>query len=202
MSGEHEDLVGAAAGLLAQGSGVPTPEEIAEVAGVPVATVGDGTAVLAEALLVHVGSTMNSTPGLPPAGEGTVEENLGMFIAAGCEVLGQVAPAFARLAARPDVLARFHAMVGGDAAFGAPAGDSRGVEGRGLPDLLSGYLRAEQELGRVPADADVPAVVSLVVGAIHGQILPPVLFNPGTPVRPSADLAARLAAVVVRGLAR
>lgn len=195
MSGEHEDLVGAAAGLLAAGSGVPTAAEIAEVAGVPAATVGDGTAVLAEALLVHVGSTMNSAPRLPSAGEGTVEENVALFIAAGFDVLGQVAPAFARLAARPDVLARFHGMVGGDAAFSEAEG-----EGRGLPDLLSRYLRAEQELGRVPADVDLSAVVSLVVGAIHGQILPPVLFHPGAPVRPPADLAGRLAAVVLRGL--
>jgi hypothetical protein len=44
--------------------------------------------------------------------------------------------------------------------------------------------------------------VTLVVGAIHGQILPRVLFSPpGSPIIPPPDLAGRLAETVVAGIA-
>src|SRR5215471_16455358 len=36
--------------------------------------------LLAQALLVHVGTVMNAAPGLPPAGSGTVADNLRLFI--------------------------------------------------------------------------------------------------------------------------
>jgi hypothetical protein len=48
----------------------------------------------------------------------------------------------------------------------------------------------------------VDAAVSLIVGAIHGQILPRVLFSPpGRPVVPPSGLAARLAETVLSGIA-
>ena len=179
-----------------------------------------------EDLLAHVGAVMSSAPPMAPAGTGTVVGNLGFFIDRGLAVLGQVTPAFAGLHSQPKVLVRFHAMVGGNAAFAvgddgggaaggagrAPAGHAAGDAGPGadpgperplgLPDTLSVYLRAEQRLGRVDAAADIDAAVTLIVGAIHGQILPQVLLSPpGQPVAAAPGLAGRLATTVMAGLA-
>src|SRR6516225_10425428 len=74
--------------------------------------------LLAHALLAHVGSVMASAPQLLPLpGEGTLAENLRVFIEGGMASLMRVTPAFAGLLSQPKVLSRFHAMVGGDAAF-------------------------------------------------------------------------------------
>jgi AcrR family transcriptional regulator len=197
--------------------------------------------LLAHALLAHVGAVMSAAPPMRAPGTGTVTGNLGYFIDRGLELLGRLSPAFAGLQSQPGVLARFHAMVGGDAAFGV--GDSRPADGSGdtgtgdgrgdghgargghsavggreaahgraagpdaggpasLPETLLAYLRAEQELGRVAAGADVDAATALIVGAIHGQILPQVLLRPpGTPITAAPGLAARLARTVMDGLA-
>ena len=222
--------------------------------------------LLVHALLAHVGNVMASAPALlPPPGEGTVAENLRVFIDGGIANLLRVTPAFAGLLSQPKVLARFHAMVGGDAAFdpigegaeepagdagvptenaGVPAEDAEELAGdagvpaedagvpaedaghtqdagrpaedvgeesdhgagpgepRGLPDLLTAYLQGEQRLGRIDAAADIGAAASLIVGAMHGQILPRVLFAPpGTPVSIPSGLSARLADVVLEGIA-
>ncbi len=190
--------------------------------------------LLAHALLAHVGTVMASAPQPPPAGSATVQENLRLLIDGGIAVLVRVMPAFAGLLSQPKVLSRFHAMVGGDAAFagaaavedapsgaagensmpagGSPAqagdrpasaGDRSGPAGaRGLPDLLSAYLYAEQRVGRIDPAADVDAAATLIVGAMHGQVLPRVLFSPpGGRVTIPASLAARLAEVVLRGIA-
>jgi AcrR family transcriptional regulator len=162
--------------------------------------------LLVHALLAHVGNVMNSVPQLlPPPGEGTVAENLQAFIDGGIATLQRVTPAFAGLIAQPKVLARFHAMVGGDPAFHpASADDSEAArdDGRGLPDLLTAYLRGEQRLGRIRADVDIDAAAALIVGAMHGQILPRVLFAPpGSPVTIPPGLGARLAGIVLDGIA-
>jgi AcrR family transcriptional regulator len=185
--------------------------------------------LLAHALLAHVGTVMASAPRLlPPPGEGTVAENLRVFIDGGIANLLRVTPAFAGLVSQPKVLTRFHAMVGGDAAFD-PAAEDAGEraegageraegaaepaqengdrvasagEPRGLPDMLTAYLQGEQRLGRIDAAADIDAAASLIVGAMHGQILPRVLFAPpGTPVTVPSGLSARLAEVVLEGIA-
>jgi AcrR family transcriptional regulator len=162
--------------------------------------------LLAHALLAHVGGVMASAPRLlPPPGEGTVAENLRAFIDGGIAALLRVMPAFAGLLAQPKVLARFHAMVGGDAAFDPASADGSepaGYDGRGLPDLLTAYLRGEQRLGRIRAGVDIAAAAALIVGAMHGQIVPRVLFTPpGSPVTIPPGLGARLAGVVLDGIA-
>ena len=187
--------------------------------------------LLAHALLAHVGTVMNAAPRLPPAGTGTVAENLRLFIDTGLATLTRVVPAFAGLISQPNVLKRFHAMVGGDAAFAGEAStgggeaaaageamaggetgggeadsheaDSHEGDGQaGLPTILATYLRAEQRLGRIDQAADIDAAVTLVVGAIHGQILPRVLFSPpGSPITAPPELAGRLAATVLSGIA-
>jgi AcrR family transcriptional regulator len=167
--------------------------------------------LLAHALLAHVGNVMGSSPRLlPPPGEGTVTENLRQFIDGGIARLVRVTPAFAGLLSQPKVLNRFHAMVGGDGAFDSASADDDPGDGgahdpppggRGLPEMLTTYLRAEQELGRIDPAADVAAASSLVVGAIHGQILPRVLFNPpGSPIVIPPGLAARLADTLLSGI--
>jgi AcrR family transcriptional regulator len=168
--------------------------------------------LLAHAMLAHVATVMQSTPQMPPAGTGTVAGNLRLFIDVGIGVLARVAPAFAGLLSQPKVLTRFHAMVGGDSAFAgrAAAGDAPGADApaadgdgpAGLPAILTSYLHAEQRLGRIDPGADVGAAVTLIVGAIHGQILPRVFFSPpGSAIVPPPDLAGRLAETALRGIA-
>jgi AcrR family transcriptional regulator len=184
--------------------------------------------LLAHALLAHVGRVMTEAPQLlPPVGTGTVAGNLAAFIDRGLAVLIRVVPAFAGLLSQPRVLIRFHAMVGGDAAFGtdspgesaagdspakSAAGDSPAKSGAGesepgdgehprsLPDALAHYLRAEQRLGRIDAAADVDAATQLIVGAIHGLVLPRVLVTPGEPITPPPGAGDRLAAAAMGGL--
>ena len=168
--------------------------------------------LLAQALLHHVATVMSEAPRMPEAGTGTVAGNLTFFIDGGMASLYRVVPAFAGLMSQPNVLRRFHAMVGGDAAFAAPAGEQHpGAEGAGdppesreprsLPDILLHYLQAEQRLGRIDADADLDAATSLIVGAIHGQVLPRVLFAPpGTRVSTPPGVPAQLATTALRGL--
>ena len=167
--------------------------------------------LLAQALLAHVATVMTGTPPMPEAGTGTVAENLTVFIERGMESLYRVAPAFAGLMSQPGVLRRFHQMVGGDQAFAAPAGgeepggDEQSVadprEPRSLPDILLHYLQGERQRGRIDAGADLDAATSLIVGAVHGQVLPRVLFAPPG-VRPATPpgLAAQLARTALRGL--
>ena len=162
--------------------------------------------LLAHALLAHVGNVMTAMPRLlPQAGTGTVAENLGWFIAAESDTLTRVTPAFAGLMSQPGVLIRFHAMVGGAPAFGAAGPQDGAAEGRpepreepgeerdgprGLPDILRGYLRAEQRLGRVGRAVDIEATVALVVGTVHGEVLPRMLFAaPGSQVTISSGPA-------------
>src|SRR5215469_13367369 len=166
--------------------------------------------LLAHALLAHVGNVMASAPQLlPPPGEGTLAENLRVFIEGGMASLLRVTPAFAGLLSQPKVLTRFHAMVGGDTAFSGesatPSGqraDGADGGGRSLGELLGDYLHAEQKLGRINGAADVDAITVLLVGAIHGQVLPRMLFNPpGTAMSMPPDLAERLARAIIAGMA-
>jgi AcrR family transcriptional regulator len=213
----REYLIATAARLIAQrGTGALTVREIAREAqvadGVLYNYFEDKEDLLANALLAHVASVMGSAPPLlPEPGTGTVADNLRRFIDGGLEVLIRVTPAFAGLVTQPKVLIRFHAMVGGNAAFGAEPPEAQpasaedaagaGEHGRGLPDILSAYLRAEQRLGRVAAAADIDAVVILIVGAIHGQVLPQLIFSlPGGTITVSPDVAGRLAVTILAGI--
>jgi len=162
--------------------------------------------LLAQALMAHVATVMGqATDLLPPPGTATVAQNLAQFVERGIAVLVRVIPAFAGLLSQPGALRRFHDLVGGDAAFeGAPDAASSADEpdGRGLPDILLRYLLAEQRLGRIDPGADVATASTLLVGAIHGQVLPRVLFAaPGTLFSAPPGLGARLAQVVLDGLA-
>ena len=112
--------------------------------------------LLANAMLAHVGAVMADLPGMPEAGTGTVADNLRSFIDTGLEALGKVVPAFAGMLSQPGVLSRFHAMVGGDAAFegsadggvepppGVPAGTPPGLALRLAQTVLGGIAPGSQ----------------------------------------------------------
>lgn len=184
--------------------------------------------LLAHALLVHVGSVMTAIPAMPAAGTGSVAGNLQRFIDIGLEALTRVTPAFAGLLAQPGVLVRFHALVGGDEAFTGPAAEPSepdgpdahgreadnqptnsveangppGMHPRSLPEIVTAYLRDEQQIRRVDPAADIDAAAVMLVGAIHGLVLPRVLFGPpGTKASPHPGLAGRLANTILRGIA-
>jgi AcrR family transcriptional regulator len=206
-------LIATAARLIGErGTGALTVRDIAREAqvadGVLYNYFEDKEDLLANALLAHVAAVMGSAPPLlPEPGTGTVADNLRRFIEGGLEILTRVTPAFAGLVTQPKVLVRFHAMVGGDAAFGTEAPDRpeepEAGHRRGLPDMLGAYLRGEQRLGRIAADADVDAVVILVAGAIHGQVLPRLIFSPpGTAIVTPADVPGRLAETILAGIGR
>jgi AcrR family transcriptional regulator len=212
----REHLIAAAARLIDQrGTAGLSVRDIAREArvadGVLYNYFADKEDLLAQALLAHVGAVMGSAPQLlPPAGTGTVAGNLRVFFEQGVAVLSRVLPAFAGLLSQPKVLTRFHSVVG-DAAFSAaPAGDgdqrvggdTAGGGGRSFGELMSGYLHGEQELGRIDGAADVDAVTTLLVAAIHGQVLPRMLFSPpGTMLSMPPGLAERLARAVITGIA-
>ncbi len=105
--------------------------------------------LISHALLAHVGNVMASAPRLLPApGEGTVAENLRLFIEGGVAVLLRVTPAFAGLIGQPKILRRFHALVGGDAAFDpAAAGANEPATARGEAEGsgMSPKTRGEDE---------------------------------------------------------
>jgi AcrR family transcriptional regulator len=227
----HEHLIRTAARLLDErGSAGLAVRDIAREAQVADGALynyfEDKEDLLAQALLAHVATVMSEAPRMPEAGTGTVAENLTVFIDQGMESLYRVVPAFAGLMSQPGVLGRFHEMVGGNQAFAAPAGgaepggaepgaeESAGEESqaqeqgtadphepRSLPDILHHYLRGERQLGRIDADADLDAATSLIVGAVHGQVLPRVLFAPpGSRPSTPPGLAAQLARTALRGL--
>ncbi|HEY6277051.1 MAG TPA: TetR/AcrR family transcriptional regulator [Streptosporangiaceae bacterium] len=206
--GLREHLIATAARLIDErGSAGLSVRDIAAAAqvadGVLYNYFEDKEDLLAHALLAHVAAVMSGLAPMPPAGTGTVAGNLEVFIGSGLATLAGVVPAFVGLLSQPKVLTRFHAMVGGDPAFGAgPEPQAGSGGGEGLPAILARYLRAEQELGRVGAAADIDAATKLVVGAMHGEVLPGALFSPqGRPAAPPPGLPARLAAAALAGLA-
>jgi AcrR family transcriptional regulator len=209
--GLREYLIATAARMIGQrGSAGLTVRDIASEAhvsdGVLYNYFEDKEDLLASALLAHIGAVMSVAPPMPEPGTGTVAGNLALFIEGGLATLARVAPAFAGLVSQPGVLTRFHAMAGGDAAFGVadtgrrPGGGSD-HRGEGLPAILATYLHAEQRLGRIGPAVDINAATALIIGAIHGQVLPRMLFSPqaGQAAAPPG-LAGRLAETVTFGL--
>ena len=115
--------------------------------------------LLAQALLAHVARVMTEAPRLvPEPGTGTVAENLAVFIDRGLAVLIRVVPAFAGLLAQPKVLSRFHAMVGGGAAFGTPGADAGAARTRGRRGGRAGLPEPAHPVpaGRAAAGPDRP----------------------------------------------
>jgi AcrR family transcriptional regulator len=191
----REHLIDTAAVLLAaDAGGALTVREIARAGGVSDGVLynhfADKEELLAYALHRHVGTVLAAAQRLPEPGSGTVEQNLRAFVRSGLGVLTRIAPAFARFLGQPEVLVRIHELFGHD---GPP---------RTLPAQLADYLRAEQALGRIDADADPEAAATLLVGACHDLTLPRLLFDREQVAQVVPDpVVDALVATVLRGIA-
>ncbi|MFC4495628.1 TetR/AcrR family transcriptional regulator [Streptomyces ovatisporus] len=195
----RDHLIATAARLIAErGSAALTVRDIAreaEVAGgVLYNHFADKEELLALALRTHVHGVMSGMGEVPRAGDGTVEGNLRAYITRGLNVLTQILPVFAGVLTQHKVLTHFASMP-------AP-----GTEEGGLRAVLTGYLRAEQQLGRVSPDARVEAAATMIMGGCHELILPR-LFHPGAagsqadaPVIPP-DFVDDLVSTVMHGIA-
>jgi AcrR family transcriptional regulator len=93
---------------------------------------------------------------LDSAGTGTVVGNLAAALS---DLFGSVADAILALVIfRDELRARLRATW------------PRGVPlTREIAEMIGDYLTAERDLGRVPADADIPVVAPMLVGAVHLQ---------------------------------
>jgi AcrR family transcriptional regulator len=201
----RDHLIATAARLLDErGSAGLTVRDIAREAQVADGALynyfADKEELLAHALYTHVGTVMHDTEGFPRAGEATLEDNLRTYVNNGLAILARVMPAFAGFLSQPGVIARTGELMRGEASHGDRAADWHGA--RGLPTMLADYLRAEQELGRVIAEADVDAAAALIIGACHEFALPRMLFDPSaTPAQVPAQFVAALVRTVLHGIA-
>ena len=116
---------------------------------------------------------------LPKPGTATVEENLNAYAQASLGQFAEALPLVAALLTEPLLLHRFFQEIHSEA-FGPQLAFQR----------LGEYLRAEQELGRLP-DIDVEAATDLLIGATNLLVLSHTMRG----ISPD-DLAARLPAVV------
>ncbi|MGN9844986.1 TetR/AcrR family transcriptional regulator [Nonomuraea sp. H19] len=120
--------------------------------------------LLAHALRAHVQTVERTLDGLPLPGSGSLEACLRACIRHGLALHTAILPVFAQLLAHPEVLARFGALTADDHQWG-------------LEPALAGYLRGEQDLGRIAGNVNVTAAATVIVGACHELILPHLLWQ-------------------------
>jgi AcrR family transcriptional regulator len=156
----HEQLFAAAERIMARdGAAGLTSRAITDEAGCAKGVLHnhfDGLdGFLAEFAMDRVRRTECAVSGLPAqAGHHTVSDNL---VAAALTVFGSGATQIAALiTARPALAARVLTVLGPD---GQPFGE--------IQAAFASYLRAEQELGRIPATADADTVAFTLIGAVH-----------------------------------
>ncbi|APA97665.1 TetR family transcriptional regulator [Nocardia seriolae] len=168
----RDHLVATAQRLLAeQGAAGLTVRAIARAAAVADGVLynhfSDKDELLAAALSAHVAAAHADLGPLPAPGAATVRENLADYLRAGLALHHAVLPVFAGLLATPAVLDRF------------AESQERENDWR---ERLTGYLRAERDLTRLAADADIDAATAILVGICHDAVLTTVL--PGAPSAP------------------
>lgn len=156
----HEQLFAAAERIMARdGAAGLTSRAITDEAGCAKGVLHnhfDGLdGFLAEFAVDRMRRTEDAVSGLPErAGLGTVSDNL---VTAALTVFGSGATQVAALImARPALAARVLTALGPD---GQPFGE--------IQATFASYLRAEQELGRIPASADADTVAFTLIGAVH-----------------------------------
>ena len=156
----HEHLIAATEQLLEQRSvGELTTRAIAQHAGVSDGVLynhfDDKAELLMAAMLRRYGRLVDRLEAATPtAGETTVVGNVQTYGRALSEVEGDVMLHGAALLAHPPLLHRFWIEI-----HRQPFGIER------LRRPLAGYLASEQRLGRIRADLDVDAAVTVVFGA-------------------------------------
>lgn len=160
-----ERLVEAAAGVMrAKGLARTTTKEIARAAGYSEGTLYNHFASKEDLFVAVLGERL---PGfvslvttLPErAGRGTVRENLTEVATTALAFYTQSVPMAAAVFAEPDLLARHIAGV-----RAAQAGPHQPNE------AVAAYLRAEQHLGRLRADANPQDAADLLLGACFQQV--------------------------------
>ncbi|MFD8434269.1 TetR/AcrR family transcriptional regulator [Streptomyces microflavus] len=123
------------------------------------------------------------------AGDGSVEGNLTDVARVAALFYEQTFPMAASLYAEPQLKRRHEEGVGGLEA------------GPHLPiRQLDAYLRAEQAVGRVRADADTYAAASLLLGACAQRAFAYAALPGGEPPQPLDDFAASLARTLLGGI--
>lgn len=171
-----------------QGSAGLTVRAIARAAGVSDGVLynhfADKEELLAAALRAHVDSVDRGFGPLPAPGSATVAENLVVCLRQGLALHRAVLPVFAGLLTQPAVLARF--------------AEAEGRQ-RLWRDELIDYLRAERELGRLAAEADVEAAAAVLVGICHDEVLSALLAGASHPADPPP--VESVVATLLRGIA-
>lgn len=185
----REHLVVTAERMIAeQGTSGLTVRAIARAAGVADGVLynhfTDKEELLAAALLAHVRTVERGLGPLPTPGEAGVEENLVAHLRHGLALHRAILPAFVGLAGQPAVLARFADLSGAQR----------------WRDQLTGYLDAEQGLGRITPDAEPEVAAALLVGICHETVLSAMLPHSAPTAGPSVEsvVATVLTGIVAR----
>jgi AcrR family transcriptional regulator len=195
-SGTRAQLVDAAERVLrSRGLARATTKEIAREAGCAEGTLYlhfadklDLVRAVHEKLLPAFIEVVSHLPGR--AGTRTVEANLTELARSALRLYRDMLPLGTSLFADPELLRRFRARLAEQG-----AGPHRAWE------PVVAYLRAEQALGRVAADADPAAAALLLLGACEQLTFVELMTGPETlPFRDRPDPAAELVATLVTGL--
>lgn len=117
--------------------------------------------------------------GLPAPGTGTVADNLHAYARASLAFQADLLPIGGGLISDPTLLHRFMAAIHTDV-HGPQQNQTR----------LSAYLRAEQQLGRLPAHVDPDAAATLLTGACLNLAITSLFLPEGARPDPAAGLSA------------
>ncbi|MFI6867182.1 TetR/AcrR family transcriptional regulator [Nocardia sp. NPDC050406] len=189
--GTRDLILDAAADILRQRGVVhATTKEIAKAAGFSEAALYKHFSDKEELILNVLQSRMPSpAAGMPTPGAATVEENLCDIARGALSFYQGSLPLLGGLLAHPERMAAHRDSMRRHA----------GGPGRAIA-AIAAYLRAEQELDRVAADADVDTAAALLDGACFHQAF--LRYYEGGPEADPVpeDLARRLVGGVLRGL--
>ncbi|MEJ3653540.1 TetR/AcrR family transcriptional regulator [Actinomycetes bacterium KLBMP 9759] len=167
----REHLISTAQRLIAEaGTSVLTVRTIAREAGVADGVLynhfADKEELLAHALHAHVRSVERGLGTLPAAGSEPVHTALRAYVEYGLAMHRAILPAFVGFLAQPLVLRKFSEL------------DERRDDWQ---QRLADHLRAERDLGRIAADADVRTAAAMIVGICHEAVMSALLADGSTP---------------------
>ncbi len=124
------------------------------------------------------------------AGHGKIEDNLRAFIAGSVPIFSIVAPTLGMLAANPALAARNAEALRADGQGPGPT-----------LERIAVYFRAEQRLGRVPADVDPRVAAGVIMSFCFYRSLMQNLFGEDPTHLTDAELSSTLATILGRGVA-
>ena len=179
-SGTRERILAAAREvMLSKGLVRATTKEIARAAGLSEGTLYNHFANKEELFLC----TLNELPSgfvtlmrelRERAGTETVPTVLEQVARSALDFYGEAVPMGASFFADPELLARHRELL-----------QQRGAGPQRANEAVAVYLRAEQELGRVPSDADPDAIAYMLLGALYQYVYWRQFL--GRPQEPEAD---------------